>query len=145
MDWFWVTQSKTKGKFHTLPFVGDLMNLHTNHRWISELDIGIHSIKIGKKSYKNHRFEINNNEFLWKSFNHHHHHHILFKKKMTTCGEYVLLNHIKHDSIIMTTKLRLYKQYMIFFLKYVIGYVNTIFWLATSCLACNCIELSLNT
>ncbi len=34
----------------------------------------------------------------------------------------------------MTTKLRLYKQYMILFLKYVIGYVNTIFWLATSSL-----------
>ncbi len=60
---------------------------------------------------------------------------------MTTCGEYVLLNHIKYDLIIMTTKLRLYKQYMILFLKYVIGYVNTIFWLATSSLACNCIEL----
>jgi len=24
-----------------------------------------------------------------------HHHHTLFKKKMTTCGEYILLNHNK--------------------------------------------------
>jgi hypothetical protein len=42
MNWFWVTQSKTKGEFGPKQTIGEL----------PKLDIGIHSIQIGKKSYK---------------------------------------------------------------------------------------------
>lgn len=76
MNWFWVTQSKTKGEFGPKQTIGEL----------PKLDIGIHSIQIGKKSYKTIDLKWITMSFYEKAL-HHHHHHILFKNKMTTCGD----------------------------------------------------------